>query len=77
MIPKLEECAEIENSDAVDTRSDQSGSNEEIPTMCPASATSISWTYDISPDIFPFTGDCGIIIPLSVVDIPFLWRTFF
>ena len=28
MIPKLEERDEVENSDAVDTRSDQSGSHE-------------------------------------------------
>jgi hypothetical protein len=42
-IPKLEECNEIENSDTLDTRSGQSGSDEETPT---ASATSLSWTCD-------------------------------
>jgi hypothetical protein len=41
MIPKLEEYAEVENLDAVDTRSDQSGSGEEISTLSAASATSI------------------------------------
>ena len=37
------EHADIENSDTADTRSDQSGSEEEIPTTSPALATSISW----------------------------------
>jgi hypothetical protein len=32
VIPELEECAEIENLDSVDTRSDESGSEEETPT---------------------------------------------
>jgi hypothetical protein len=51
-IHKLEERAEVENSHAVDTRTDQSGSDEEIPATSAESATSISWTYDISPHIF-------------------------
>jgi hypothetical protein len=59
MIPELEEHVKIENSDAADIMSDQSGSEEETPTMSATSATSISWTYNISPHIFPFTGDCG------------------
>jgi hypothetical protein len=43
MIPELEKRAKIENSHTVDTWSDQSGSDEESPTM------SISWTCnDIS-----------------------------
>jgi hypothetical protein len=50
--------AEVENSDAVDTQSDKSGSDVETPTMSAASATSILWTYNISPHIFKFTGDC-------------------
>jgi hypothetical protein len=55
--PKLEEHDEIDNSDAVDTRTDQSGSDEETPTTSAASATFISWTYGSSPHIFTFTGD--------------------
>ena len=37
MIPKLEECAEVEKSDAVNTSSDQCGSSEKIPAMSVAS----------------------------------------
>ena len=59
-VPKLEESAEIENSDAVDTRSDRPGCDEETPTTCDASATSILSTFDTSPHIFPFTSDFGI-----------------
>jgi hypothetical protein len=52
IIPKVEECAKIDNSDAAVTRSDQSGSDDEAPTTFAASAVSILWTLNISPCIF-------------------------
>lgn len=56
------------------TCSDQSGSDEEIPTMSATSAISILWSCDdISPQIVPFTGECRIKIPLPFKDIPFSW----
>ena len=76
-IHELEERAEVENSHAVDIRTDQSGSDEEIPATSAASATSISWTYDISPHIFQFTGHCGIKIPLPVRETSFPRLNFF
>ena len=75
-IPKLEKYAGKENSDAVDTRSDQSGSAEETPTMCASSSTFLD-LHDNCPNIFPFTGGCGIRIPLPVTDTPFSWLKVF
>jgi hypothetical protein len=43
-IAELEERAEIENTNAVHTRSDKSGSDNETATTSAESTTSISWT---------------------------------
>jgi hypothetical protein len=77
MIPKLQERAYVENSDAVDTWGDQFGSDVETPTTSATSATSTSCTYDIPPHIFQFTRDCGIEIPLPVANTPVWWLNFF
>jgi hypothetical protein len=70
MIPGVDGHNKIENSDNVGKQSDQSGSDE-IPTISATSATTISWSCDISPQIVPCTGDCKVRIPLPVKDIPF------
>ena len=76
MIPEVDEHNKIENSDNVGKQSDQSGSDE-IPTMSATSATPISWSCDMSPQIVPCTRDCKVKIPLAVKDIPFLWLKVF
>ena len=75
MIPELEEHAETQNSDNVDTRCDQHGSDEE---------TTIMFAHQPRPfrgliflHMVPFTGNCGVKIPLSVTHTPFSWLCFF
>jgi hypothetical protein len=75
MIPELEEHAERHNSDNVDTRRDQYGSDEETTIMfahqpCPFRGL-------IFLHVVPFTGDCRVKIPLSVTHTPFHGYVFF
>jgi hypothetical protein len=76
MIPEVDEPNKIDNSNNVGEQSDQSGSDE-IPPMSASSATTISWSCDISPQIVLCTGDCKVKIPLPVKDIPFSWLKVF
>jgi hypothetical protein len=73
MIPKLEECARVENSDAVYTRSDQSEMKKKFQPSLPHQPHAFRGLKDNSPHIFQFTSDCGIKIPLTVMDTPFSW----
>jgi len=76
MILEVDKHNKIENSNNVGEQSDQSGSDE-IPTMSATSATTISRSCDISPQIVLCTGDCKVKIPLPVKDVPFSWLKVF